>query len=141
MSIIRRAVCLLTVNSDGKILAVSRKNDPDKMGLPGGKIDPGESELEALIREVKEETGLDLIDGTIEHNGTVARPVKTFTDICHGDVDYECVTYYTACVSGNLFTNEPIVIAWVAPEVLIAGPFGEYNKKLFTSVGIKYDSP
>lgn len=51
------AVSALIIN-DGRILAVSRKTNHSDFGLPGGKLDPGESFKEALIREVMEETGL-----------------------------------------------------------------------------------
>ena len=47
----------------GNILVQDRK-DPDWLGLcfPGGHVEPGESFVESVIREVWEETGL-----TIEH--------------------------------------------------------------------------
>jgi 8-oxo-dGTP pyrophosphatase MutT (NUDIX family) len=43
-------------NDDGKILMIFRRGYWD---LPKGKIDPGESEPEAALREVTEETGVD----------------------------------------------------------------------------------
>lgn len=49
-------------NADGKVLILKRNtNDDFQPGawcLPGGKIEPGESPLQAIQREVKEETGL-----------------------------------------------------------------------------------
>jgi 8-oxo-dGTP diphosphatase len=51
------------INSDGKILLLDRRyNKPqgDSWDLPAGKIDRGENKYEALKREVKEETGLDI---------------------------------------------------------------------------------
>ena len=51
-------------NEEGNILVVRRhpksKTNPNKWELPGGKIEKGEFFDEALIREVKEETGLDV---------------------------------------------------------------------------------
>lgn len=51
-------------NNEGKILVLRRhpksKTNPHKWELPGGKIEKGEFFDEALIREVKEETDLDV---------------------------------------------------------------------------------
>ena len=46
---------------DGKILLIKRKNEPFKgrWALPGGFVEYGETVEEAVLREVKEETGLD----------------------------------------------------------------------------------
>ncbi len=51
-------------NKKGKILVLRRhpksKTNPHKWELPGGKIEKGEFFDEALIREIKEETALDV---------------------------------------------------------------------------------
>ena len=51
-------------NEEDKILVLRRhpksKTNPHKWELPGGKIEKGEFFDEALIREVKEETNLDV---------------------------------------------------------------------------------
>ena len=48
---------------DGKVLVerrrLDRRNDPGAVVIPGGHVEPGESHIEALRRELKEELGLE----------------------------------------------------------------------------------
>jgi len=54
-------VAAIIKNDDGKILLTRRNIEPFKgqWCLPGGHIDENERSLNAVIREAKEETGLD----------------------------------------------------------------------------------
>lgn len=45
---------------DSNRVLISLRNDYDLWNLPGGGIEEGESPWDAVIREVKEETGLDV---------------------------------------------------------------------------------
>jgi ADP-ribose pyrophosphatase YjhB (NUDIX family) len=45
---------------DGERVLLQRRDDNGKWGLPGGGVDAGESVCAAIIREVREETGLDV---------------------------------------------------------------------------------
>src|SRR2546422_4882156 len=49
------------VLQDGKLVAVRRKNEPYRgmPALPGGFVELGETTVEAVVREVREETGLE----------------------------------------------------------------------------------
>jgi 8-oxo-dGTP diphosphatase len=54
-------VAAIIKNAEGEILLTRRNVEPFKgqWCLPGGHIDKNEKALEAVVREVKEETGLD----------------------------------------------------------------------------------
>lgn len=61
----KKAACVALVDSRIKtIKMVTRKNN-QLLGMPGGKLDPGETFREAAIRETFEETGVTLTDEQI----------------------------------------------------------------------------
>ena len=57
------SVAAIIVMPSGKLLMVKRKGEPfnNYWCLAGGKLEPNETFEEACLREVKEETGLDII--------------------------------------------------------------------------------
>jgi ADP-ribose pyrophosphatase YjhB (NUDIX family) len=52
--------CIILLN--GKVLLIHRRNPPHGWALPGGFVEHGETVEDAVRREMKEETGLDLED-------------------------------------------------------------------------------
>lgn len=57
-----QGAAILVLNEDGEVLLLKRAPEshfaPEQWGFPGGKIEAGETNLEAAIRETKEETQL-----------------------------------------------------------------------------------
>jgi ADP-ribose pyrophosphatase YjhB (NUDIX family) len=72
----RRIPCVGAVVKDetGRLLLIKRGHEPGVglWSIPGGRIEPGESDVAALVREVREETGLDVVAGRLL--GVVQRP-------------------------------------------------------------------
>lgn len=56
------AASAVIVDPDGRILLVKRGHEPQKgrWSVPGGRLEPGETPAQAAVREVREETGLDV---------------------------------------------------------------------------------
>lgn len=121
----KTAVCAIIFkdgNEEGPILAVSRRNQPSNMNLPGGKVDPGESLEEACIREIKEETGLDISNLRI-----------IFQRPCEGKETYEAYCFTADYVGEPKSCEEGISVRWISWEELLAetNSFAKYNRTLY----------
>lgn len=114
------ASCVLTFNLKGEFLAV-RRSDNGKYGLPGGKREVGESDVECAIREVKEETGIDVSD-LVE----VYRTVDKYGHLV------PC--YFADKNSGELVSSDEGSAEWVTLNAFFAdNAFPEYNIEAYTS--------
>ena len=71
-----RIPCVGAIVRDGagRLLLIKRGHAPEagKWSLPGGRIEPGETDAQALVREMREETGLTVLPGPLL--GAVERP-------------------------------------------------------------------
>jgi mutator protein MutT len=108
---------------DGKMLITRRKAGSHLGGLwefPGGKLEPGESWEAGLVRELREELGVEVEAGILRFETQHEYPEKTVRLKF-----YEC----------RLLTGEPRPldcdgIEWVAPDSLHRFEFPEADRKL-----------
>lgn len=54
----RPCVGIILLNNRDRIFVGERLNAPDAWQMPQGGIDPGESPVDAAVRELREETGI-----------------------------------------------------------------------------------
>lgn len=72
----------------GRLLLIRRGQPPGQglWSLPGGRVEPGESDHQAVVREIEEETGLRVRPGRLL--GTVCRPAPS--GATYVIADYAC---------------------------------------------------
>lgn len=101
------------------------------MGLwsvPGGRIEPGETDADALRREVLEETGLHVEAGRLA--GTVERPGPD-------GVTYVIRDYLTTVTGGVLAAGDDAADArWYTPADLVRLPLSEGLLDCLTAWGV-----
>ena len=105
-------MCMLT-RADGKVLVQNRR-DPNWGGLtfPGGHVEPGESLVDSIIREMQEETGL-----TIHH----PRLVGTKSWMMNDGERYLVLLYTATEYEGELHDSEEGEISWMTIDEMRAG--------------------
>jgi 8-oxo-dGTP pyrophosphatase MutT (NUDIX family) len=80
-----RGAAAVIFDGAGHVLLVKENCDRRRWSLPGGAVEPGESDEEAVIREVSEETGVvarvdDLISYGLDNGFTVVAFVCSIVD-------------------------------------------------------------
>lgn len=129
---IRPAAAVALFDSTGNILLLRRK-DNDKWTMPGGTLDFGDSLTDCAVREVREETGLNIrITGLI---GTYTNPhiLIAYSD---GEVRQEFTLVYAAEIeSGDLkIDDESKEAAWIQLPTAIELPLAESQRRRLKDV-------
>lgn len=139
----RQAVCVVcfskhdnaVLNSNSgvngsRVISISRRNSTTEFGLPGGKVDPGETTIEAAVREYYEELRINL---------KIESLVPIYSGMCSGDVDFWVTTYFCLdyvdpdmCVpEEGMVMRELNAHELVLPSV---SPFAAYNAQVFKAL-------
>ncbi|MCP9622560.1 NUDIX domain-containing protein [Nocardia otitidiscaviarum] len=113
----------LVVDDRGAIL-MQRRSDSGNWSLPGGVMDIGETLEQCVIRETKEETGLDIeITGLL---GIYTDPEHVI-EYADGEIRQEFnITYYGRVSGGRIaVSNESTEVRFVRPDELERLPVHE----------------
>lgn len=117
---VRPKHAVVAIIRDGdKFLCIKRAADilaGGQICFPGGGIEPGESETEAVVREIREEVGLQI------------KPVrKVFESVTPWNVH---VSWYTVELLSHEIVNDPAEVEWSrwltieefqqSPEILVS---------------------
>ncbi|MFC7546591.1 NUDIX domain-containing protein [Plantactinospora sp. GCM10030261] len=97
------------IRLEGGAILSSRSRGKDVYYIPGGKRETGESDIDTLIREIREELSVDIVADT-------ARPAGTFQAQAHGHPDGTMVrmSCYTADYRGILRPSSEIAeMVWL----------------------------
>lgn len=107
------------------VIAVGRKGKPaDDLGFPGGKVEPGETPFEAMVREVREETGIEVKHAHLAFDAL-------------DDAKTRVWMYHVTEYEGEGITTEPdCPVRWGHPKILLGGSFGRFNEGVFRRLRI-----
>ena len=113
------------IDPDGRVLLARRPEGKALAGLwefPGGKVDPGETPEAALIRELKEELGIDVAESCL----------APFAFASHGYEKFHLLMPLYLCRrwSGAVQGREGQALAWVRPQKLAEYPMPPADKPL-----------
>lgn len=111
-----RCVGAIIVDGDGRLLLVQRGHEPDtgRWSIPGGRVEPAETDRQAVTREVAEETGLAVEPGDLAGMVERAGPGGAVYEI----YDYDCSLRSGAAVAAS----DAAALCWAGPAELATLP-------------------
>jgi 8-oxo-dGTP diphosphatase len=118
------AACAL-IDSDGRVLLARRPEGKKMAGLwefPGGKLLPGETPEAALIRELREELGIEVANACLAPFAFASHPYPTFHLLMP--------LYLCRRWRGAPQPREGQTLAWVRPEKLAEYPMPPADRPL-----------
>jgi 8-oxo-dGTP diphosphatase len=118
-------VAVALINTEGRILLARRPEGKKMAGMwefPGGKIDPGETPEAALVRELREEIGIEVAPGDL----------APFVFASHAYENFHLLMPVFLCRRwhGKPTPREGQALAWVEPDRLVEYPMPPADRPL-----------
>lgn len=118
-------VAVALIDPDGRVLIAQRPEGKQLAGLwefPGGKVEAGERPEQALIRELKEELGIDVNEACL----------APFVFASHAYESFHLLMPLYLCRrwSGVVVSHEHAALAWVKPNKLSDYPMPPADEPL-----------
>jgi ADP-ribose pyrophosphatase YjhB (NUDIX family) len=122
----------LVLDDEGRVL-LQRRTDSGNWAMPGGVMEIGETLPDAVVRETREETGLEVALTGIVGTFTDPRHVIAYAD---GEVRQEFTIVFRARpIGGRLaLSTESTEIGWFALDELADLPMHESTRRRFAFV-------
>ena len=118
-------VAVALIDVDGRVLIAKRPQGKSLAGLwefPGGKVEPGERPEAALIRELREELGIEVSESCL----------APFVFASHAYDSFHLLMPLYLCRrwNGVVAAREHDALAWVKPDKLSAYPMPPADEPL-----------
>lgn len=119
-----QAACLVLMHPTEPLICTTTRRNGTLLGLPGGKMDPGESMAQTAIRETAEEVGVSVDPTTME---------PLFSAMIVGDKDFWVETFVATSPTAEIQQMESgIKVQWSTWEDFLSNnAFPMYNNAVY----------
>ena len=113
----RAAVAAVCFDAQGHVL-LQQRTDNGRWALPGGTIEVGETAAQAVVREIREETGYEA--QALRLIGIYSDPAQTTVTYPDGNTVAYVTLLFECAVTGGLATasDESSAVDWFSPQSL-----------------------